>query len=956
MQIKFLYLLVLLPILPLWSQTIPPLDDPTKNGIKTLNISSNDVQFQNGRYNLTDYLYILIDSSEQLSFTETSAPRYADYYVPLSDISTKDLSMNEYVYWIRLSIQSDLTQETTWLTNFMESEVVAFIKTKKGDIEQKRSGILVPGSEQYFNKQYAGLGVLPISLPVGSSQNYYWRLQVQPDFAETEHGLDLNYTLLTPTYLNNWFLIDGFVLAIFVGFFIAVGLYHLVMFFYNKKLNYLWFFFYCLTGTVALTVFSGYDIYFHLIQNPLVHYFPLYPVSFSIWILFFLVFSKSFLQMSKWTPSWEKFLWFLFGLAVVNVLWGYKIFWTNPSLSYKLVGFGSVLIMMVSILLLVIAYICIRKGYQPAKFYLLANASYLIGIILTALDKAFHIFPGIPHLNWVTIGAWIQLCLFAYGMALMFRQYELQRLLAQAEAGRLQEVNTVKSRLYANITHEFRTPLTVILGMTGNIRGYEQERNLIVRNGKKLLRLINQILDLSKLDSGAIKLEMHQSDIITYLNYLVESFFSMAKEKNIQLAFYSEMQELLMDFDEVKLQHIVYNLLSNALKFTEVGGKVFLHARKIESKEESQLQLIFQDNGLGISQEQLPYIFDRFYQGDGSSTRKGEGTGIGLALTKEYVELLGGQILVKSEIEKGTEFKVLLPIKNDTPLLAPGLLIEQYVNEKNDLKENQKKEGKENLLFKTSIFNDNERPILLIVEDNKDVAHYIESIVKENFQIETALNGELGFEKAVELIPDVIISDVMMPKMDGFALTKMLKEDERTSHIPIIILTAKAEDQDRITGLQTGADAFLTKPFNKEELLIRLEKLTKLRKAMHQYYATLNPLGLPQTSSSNPENVFLKKIGKIVEDNLSNSDFTVMRFCREAQLSQPQLYRKIIALTGKSPALFIRSIRLYKALELLKKSNLNISEIAWEVGFKDPNYFSRAFQKEFGRPPSEFRK
>ena len=348
--------------------------------------------------------------------------------------------------------------------------------------------------------------------------------------------------------------------------------------------------------------------------------------------------------------------------------------------------------------------------------------------------------------------------------AYYFYKFQLNRQLEQEEAKRLIDLDNLKSRLYTNITHEFRTPLTVIMGMTDNIRGHQNEKRLISRNSKNLLRLVNQLLDLSKLDSGTMKMDMVQGDIINYLQYLTESFYSMAHEKKVRLVFYSEIEELVMDFDEVKIQHVVYNLLSNAIKFTEQGGKVVLHANQTQRNGQPFLKLRLQDTGIGIAESQIENIFDRFYQADNSSTRKGEGTGIGLSLTKELVELMGGSIAVKSEVGKGTTFTLLLPIRLDIGTPEPEM---EFLSSRSlapelvpDLSDTDTSPGA-NPAFKA---NNGEKPVLLVVEDNTDVITYITGLLKKDYEIHQAADGQIGIEKAFELVPDIIISDVMMPE------------------------------------------------------------------------------------------------------------------------------------------------------------------------------------------------
>lgn len=553
--------------------------------------------------------------------------------------------------------------------------------------------------------------------------------------------------------------------------------------------------------------------------------------------------------------------------------------------------------------------------------------------------------------------AWYLYLTAFFGVVYLIYQYQVRQQLEKAETKRLKELDTLKTRLYTNITHEFRTPLTVIMGMTNNIQGHEEERKLIQRNSKNLLRLINQLLDLSKLDSGTLKMDKIQSDVIHYLQYLTESFYSMAEEKQIRLTFYSEVKELVMDYDATKIQHIVYNLLTNAIKFTMEGGKVILHVTKVKKNNTDWLQLKVSDTGIGISKENLPKVFDRFFQGDGSSTRQEAGTGIGLALTKELIEMMDGHIVVDSKLAQGTDFLILLPIR-----LEKETLILQSTELDFDSKIQVPREESASRrvvpLDINTLHKNAEAPSLLIIEDNRDVATYIEGLLKATYRIELAKNGQEGIDKAFAIVPDIIISDVMMPEKDGYEVCAALKNDERTSHIPIILLTAKATTEDRVEGLKEGADAYLTKPFEKEELFIRLEKLVAIRKTLQERYSknTFYTKEINATASTSLDDIFLQKLMKVVHPRINDAELSVADLCDAVHLSNTHVNRKLKALTGKTPSQFIREIRLQKALELLQTTDDTISEIAYQVGFNDPNYFSRSFSEEFGVSPKETRK
>lgn len=531
------------------------------------------------------------------------------------------------------------------------------------------------------------------------------------------------------------------------------------------------------------------------------------------------------------------------------------------------------------------------------------------------------------------------------------RRWQLQAnfQLEQEKANRLKELDQFKSRFYTNITHEFRTPLTVIKGMTDQISGPDKVKNLIKRNSYQLLNLVNQLLDLSKLETNTLSIKWIQGDVIPYLQYLTESCHSLAEQKNINLAFFAKEEKVVMDYDEHKLNQVLINLLSNAIKFTPKYGSVKVIAERVKEEEASLLKLSVKDTGKGISTDQLSQIFNRFYQVDDSSTRQGEGTGIGLALVKELVNLLEGRIDVQSQVGKGSTFSVYLPIHQQSENLATGdwsavSVMEVAANGNNDTVE---------LAAPTT---NEEKPLVLIIEDNADVTEYIISCLASDYNLQTAPNGKVGVEKALEIVPDVILSDVMMPEMDGFEVCQHLKTDRRTSHIPIVLLTAKATQADKVTGLSHGADAYLTKPFDKEELLVRLQNLAAVSQRLRERLSTIVPATEAVSEVEDQEATFLKEVNEIIESKLSDELFDTNHLCRAIAMSRTQLHRKLKALTGQSTASYIRTIRLKKAKSLLETTDLPIGDIASEIGYKDFSHFSRSFLKEFGVQPSETRK
>ncbi|GAB4045123.1 hybrid sensor histidine kinase/response regulator transcription factor [Spirosoma litoris] len=549
-------------------------------------------------------------------------------------------------------------------------------------------------------------------------------------------------------------------------------------------------------------------------------------------------------------------------------------------------------------------------------------------------------------------------------------QIEEDKQLIEQQAQALHQLNEAKSRFFANISHEFRTPLTVILGMAATINqkvtgeqslNIRQSTDLIERNGRSLLRLINQILDLSKLEAGEMQWQPVHADLIQFVRYLAESFHTMATFRHIQLHFQADQDVLLTDFDPDKLQDVLSNLLTNALKFTPQNGQVFLQlaTEKNRPTREEYVNVVspnrepaenwffihIRDTGPGIDPALLPLIFDRFFQADSPQIADLSGTGIGLSLVRELVELMQGGLSVRSVPGQGTEFIIQLrqthaatiaslPLDKPGNSFVPPDMVE-LVDEMPD-----------------------EKPILLLVEDNADVAQYITTCIGADYRISRADNGQTGIDLALEQMPDLILSDVMMPQKDGFALCDTLKNDSRTSHIPIVLLTARAAVSDRISGLRRGADAYLTKPFQQEELKVVLGNLLNTRRQLQLHYSqqTLDSASssLAETDDS-LEDQFLRKLKLALAPQLNQSQLSIEVLCQEMGMSRTSLHRKITALTGMSLTKYIRSLRLARAKELLWSSELNISEVAYAVGFDDPKYFSRVFSEEFGVSPANFR-
>jgi len=584
---------------------------------------------------------------------------------------------------------------------------------------------------------------------------------------------------------------------------------------------------------------------------------------------------------------------------------------------------------------------------------------------------------------WNTWWSNVIYAMVVFALFYAWRRYDLKRQqlkqeleIEQLESERLTDLDKIKSRFFANISHEFRTPLTLIIGPLAklldktNDKSCVEDLGIIQRNALRLQKLIDQLLSLTKLESGNMKLQTKEEDLIPLIKGYIQSFSSLAKEKEITLSFRSRRKKLAMLIDRDKLEKIMFNLLSNAFKFTDKKGQIKIEVNTFTYAKNNRpgIKIKVRDTGPGIAADRIPYIFNRFYQAEGSSQQMQAGTGIGLSLTKELVNLHLGKIWVDSEKGKGAVFSVFLPFDNPNGNV-------NSVNDKETDSVEKETPGKDEVSFveedekscleNTSEINQNNSntniPIVLIVEDNADMRTFIKGYLNDVYHIIEAADGEEGLATAIAEIPDLVISDVMMPKMDGNEMCDKLKTDERTSHIPIIILTAKAGSDSKIEGLEAGADAYLTKPFDGKELLIRVKNLIKQRQKIREFFsnkiasANHSPLANLQDSGiSSMDQQFIEKAVKVVEENMTNPDFSVEMFGREMALSRVQLHRKLKAIVNQSASTFVRTLRLQRAALLLSKQAGNVTEIAYDVGFNNLSYFAKCFHEKFGVTPSEF--
>jgi signal transduction histidine kinase/ligand-binding sensor domain-containing protein/DNA-binding response OmpR family regulator len=519
---------------------------------------------------------------------------------------------------------------------------------------------------------------------------------------------------------------------------------------------------------------------------------------------------------------------------------------------------------------------------------------------------------------------------------------------------KLHELDMMKVHFYTNVSHELRTPLTLILSPLDKMLQTEMSTNemksylsIMKRNTQQLLRMVNQLLDFRKAETGNLKLDLSMGDIVSYIKSIVSTFEPLAEDKKINLEFTSSEKEIHTFFDEDKLEKIINNLLSNSFKFTPVGGKInisiYLEKTDNNDKNEKFIEIKVKDTGEGILASNMNKIFNLFFQSE--NNKQSEGSGIGLALTKELVKLQNGRINVESTLGMGSVFTVFLPFKSE-------FTIEQITNIdlKEDLELNHP-DLEENIKIDEELKNEK---LLLVADDNSDIRSFIRSHFEPDFKVLEARNGKEGLNLAFKYLPDIVISDILMPLLDGKELCKKLKKDERTSHIPVILLTALSSIPHEREGLIAGADDYVTKPFDILSLKTKVENLLLLRNRLREKYSEELVLKPKDIIIDNPDERFLRKVIEAIETNIVDPDFDIDKLSTEVGVSRTQMYRKMAALTDLTLREFVKSIRLKRAAQLLTQNKMNVSDVAFAVGFKYLSHFRKCFRQEFGMNASEY--
>lgn len=554
------------------------------------------------------------------------------------------------------------------------------------------------------------------------------------------------------------------------------------------------------------------------------------------------------------------------------------------------------------------------------------------------------------------------------GIRKIKRKHSLEQIKLRAEqdrkeAERVHELDMLKLKFLTNLSHEFRTPISLILGPTEKLLTEQKNEqasgqlNMIRRNAKRLLNLVNQLLDFRKMEEQELKLHAAEGELVSFIQDTCDSFKDISERKKIGFTFKTNIPQLHTSFDHDKMERILFNILSNAFKFTLEGGKIALELsemNKLTDPQTTWVSLKVSDTGIGIPADKKEKIFDRFFQHPTTASILNQGSGIGLSITKEFIKMQGGEIEVESEPEKGTTFSIHLPFIRLNPSGTETALSSDPADVEENAETLVSRQQDQQFREMNPAAGNTEMPLVLIVEDNEDFRFYLKDNLRLHYKIVEAADGKQGWHEALALHPQLIVSDINMPGMDGIELTKKIKSDKRTSHIPIILLTALTGEQEQLKGLGTGANDYITKPFNFEVLNVKIRNLLALNLTLKNTYTKQIKVLSPEVKIESDDEKLLKEVMIYLEENLTNSKLSVEELSRHVGMSRSTLYGKILELTGETPVEFIRSFKLDRAAVLLEKSEQNVAQIAYSVGFSTPNYFAKSFKAKFNILPSEF--
>lgn len=919
-------------------------------------------------HSLQDQLMVIADPENALS------PEVLLQDSSLTYVSGRGLPRHLQVgitYWGRLALTAkdslsgwtlQLEDKLIGLPAWTKSngKVDVFTYRKDSLLSHQKTGVEYPKSQRSKTANWTLNQVTLDHLPVDTSVTLLLKVQGN----SMGYPAYFNLSARSPAQANYhqiYQMNNGFNIFMF-GVTFIIFLYHLLQFIYLRQKVFLWFSLWLLFCLLTMAMSVG------LIIGDFTEYrYPVWlllanSVYYSFWF-----FGREFINSRKKFPQLDKFILglalFILGEILLSV--GYLII-VRPQTYFTGFGFHYQVLNVYTVASLVLAILLTFKRDPFARYF---GVGALIGSIALIIGTLWALSVIRLPIDPFATCMFLQIVIYSFGIAYrqqtLAQQAQAEKLEAQqafAEMQRMKDLDDIKTRFFANISHEFRTPLTLIAGplqqaqqaadRTGQHQAVQIDKksyDMIRKNTERLHNLVDQLLELSKIESGNIHLALRQGGLLPFIRSVLYSFESMAERQNISLNTNFSTENHRAFYDKDKLEKILTNLLSNAFKYTPDGGLVTV----VVDLTEKYLQVEVSDTGKGIDKEEVKHIFERFYRVEGSEKK---GSGIGLALAKELIDLHHGNISVESIKGEGTTFKIRLPVTlsglpenisisepfhdrstagvtNCFPLPDhPPLLAESGEPTASDIQD---------------------LPVVLLAEDNADLQHFISGILKSHYRVLGAADGAQAERMALEHIPDLVITDVMMPGKDGYQLCHSLKNNNKTSHIPILMLTAKAGQDSKLEGLTQGADIYLTKPFDERELLIQMQNLIEAREKLWEHFKTRDMFLADDLEIASLDDRFLQEVFKVIKSNLDNEQFGVEDMVRALGFSRSQLHRKLKALSGKSANQLIVEVRLNEAHRMLKQRLGSVSEVAYSVGYSSLSYFTKSFKNKFGLLPSK---
>ncbi len=904
------------------------------------NISYNFNENTNNSPNFTDSLGFFLDKEATYSFEEILSLS-SSKFIPLEDDAKLSAPL---VLWTSVTLTNEGNDRFDGyfrLFTFIDSIWMYTIQNGKV-IDVAITGNSLRPSEKSLSSNRSNL---PFSLYPGETTTYYFKMRYNSLVCSNKCLSTLR--VIPRNILDRDQITTNSLQSFYAGTMLFFGLVSLFMYAMFRENVFIWF-------SLMMFSFTAYFASFYGLTELIFNHHPKASKRLDLTLIVPCILLSSTMFISNYidlrarnNKVFTGYLYYCLFITISPLV--FKLFYDDWLWINIVSDYLTLILLLISMTIIILSA---RKKDKSSIILLVSAIVLFLGAILFILGLSGYI-PSSPGTDYAfQIGTVLFSGILFYGI---FDKIDTIRV----EKERFKELDQVKSRFFANISHEFRTPLTLVMGpikdVLKNTEAAEDKNRLQLayQNAERLLQLINQLLDLSKLEANKMELLAVEQNLPAMLKGIAMSFESLAKRKHIQFNFVAQKEDIPLYVDKDKVEKIFYNLLSNAFKFTKENGEIAV----MITDHKNHVEILVRDNGVGISSARLTNIFNRFFQADSAKMSEDEGSGIGLALVKELVELHKGRIQVESKAGVGTTFTIIFQ-------KGTSHLKEHEIQSSSSLVASEASSRLENwvnmgLAIETPILatasndsdEENEAHVALIIEDNDAVRAYIKQHLISSFNIIEAIDGQEGIDKALELLPDLIISDVMMPKKDGYEVCATLKKDQRTSHIPIILLTAKAAIEEKMQGLEIGADDYLVKPFDTKELGIRAKNLITSRLLLRKKFSESNTIEPQAVGTNAVDKAFLENVCSIIDTHLSDEQFSVEFLAREIGLSRSQLNRKLKALTDQSSNKFIQSFRLQKAKEMLQQGTGNVSEVAMQTGFNSTAYFVKCFGDKYGQTP-----